>query len=205
MLVIRSSPASPFGRKVRIAAALCLLTEGLRIEPADTTDPDDSLREQNPFGKIPVLITDDGTALYDSRVIVEWMDVQAGGDVIIPRGEARFAALTLQGLADGMMEASILIVYEQRFRPEEKRHQPWTDYQGEKVARALSVLEAAPPAIGDRPHIGHIALACALGYRDFRFEGNWRAGNPGLVAWLDEFAAKVPAFAATTPADPVPA
>ena len=76
------------------------------------------------------------------------MDVQAGGDVIIPRGEARFAALTLQGLADGMMEASILIVYEQRFRPEEKRHRPWTDYQGEKVARALSVLEAAPPAIG---------------------------------------------------------
>jgi glutathione S-transferase len=202
MLVIRSSPPSPFGRKVKIAAALCGLTDTITIEQAQTSDPDDSLRGQNPLGKIPVLITDDGTAIYDSRVIAEWLDVQAGGGVIIPRGEARFAALTLQALADGMMDASILIVYEQRFRPGEKRHQPWTDYQGEKVARALSVLEAAPPEIGDRPHIGHVALACALAYRDFRFDGGWRAGHPGLVAWLDDFAAKVPAFAATMPADP---
>ncbi len=172
---------------------------------ADPYDPDDSLRRQNPLGKIPVLITDDGTAIFDSRVIAEWLDLQAGGGVIIPPGEARIPALTLQALADGMMEASLLIVYERRFRPDEKQHRPWTEYQGEKVARALSVLEAAPPQIGDRPHIGHIALACALGYRDFRFNGNWRADHPGLVAWLDEFAAKVPAFAATLPADPAPA
>jgi glutathione S-transferase len=205
MLVIRSSPSSPFGRKVKIAAALCALTDRLRVEPANTRDPGDSLREQNALGKIPVLITDDGTTLYDSRVIVEWMDVQAGGGVIIPQGEARFAALTLQALADGMMDASILIVYEHRFRPGEMHHRPWTEYQGEKVARALSVLEAAPPAIGQRPHIGHVALACALSYLDFRFDGDWRAGNPGLVTWLDDFAAKVPAFAATMPADPPPA
>ncbi len=202
MLVIRSSPPSPFGRKVKIAAALCGMTDKLTIEPADTSNPDDSLRDQNPLGKIPVLITDDGTAVYDSRVICEWLDIQAGGGVIIPDGEARFAALTLQALADGVMEASILIVYERRFRPEEIQHRPWTDYQAEKVARALSALEAAPPAMGDRPHIGHTALACALGYQDFRFEGAWRTDHPGLVAWLDEFAAKVPAFAATMPADP---
>ena len=205
MLVIRSSPSSPFGRKVKIAAALCGLSDAVTVEPADTKNPDDSLRGQNPLGKIPILITDDGTAIYDSRVIAEWLDVQAGGGVIIPRGEARFAALTLQTLADGIMDASILIVYESRFRPEEKHHLPWMDHQGEKVARALAVLEAAPPEIGDRPHIGHVALACALSYRDFRFDGNWRAGHPGLVAWLDEFAAKVPAFAATMPADPAPA
>jgi glutathione S-transferase len=205
MLIIRSSPASPFGRKVKIAAALCGLSDQVTIEPADTKDPDDSLRGQNPLGKIPILITEDGTAVYDSRVIAEWLDVEAGGGVIIPRGEARFAALTLQALADGVMDASILIVYESRFRPGEKQHRPWMDYQGEKVARALSVLEAAPPAIGDRPHIGHVALACALSYRDFRFDGNWRAGHPGLVAWLDDFAARVPAFAATMPADPAPA
>jgi len=205
MLIIRSSPPSPFGRKVKIAAALCGLTDKITIEPAETGNPDDSLRGQNPLGKIPILITDDGTSVYDSRVIAEWLDVQAGGGVIIPSGEARFAALTLQALADGMMDASILIVYERRFRPEEKHHRPWTDYQGEKVARALTVLEAAPPEIGDRPHIGHVALACALSYRDFRFDGDWRAGHPGLVAWLDEFAAKVPAFSATMPADPAPA
>ena len=205
MLIIRSSPPSPFGRKVKIAAALCGQTDKITIEPAETGNPDDSLRGQNPLGKIPTLITDDGTSVYDSRVIAEWLDSEAGGGVIIPSGEARFAALTLQALADGMMDASILIVYERRFRPEEKHHRPWTDYQGEKVARALTVLEAAPPEIGDRPHIGHVALACALSYRDFRFDGDWRAGHPGLVAWLDEFAAKVPAFAATMPADPAPA
>ena len=205
MPVIRSAPPSPFGRKVKIAAALCGLADKLTVEPTNPYDPDDSLRGQNPLGKIPVLITDDGTAVYDSRVIAEWLDVQAGGGVIIPPGEARFAALTLQALADGMMEASLLIVYERRFRPEERRHRPWTDYQGDKVARALSVLEAAPLEIGDRPHIGHVALACALGYRDFRFDGNWRTGHPGLVAWLDDFAAKVPAFAATMPVDPAPA
>ena len=205
MLVIRSSPSSPFGRKVKIAADLCGLSDKVTIEPAETGNPDDSLRGQNPLGEIPILITDDGTAIYDSRVIAEWLDVQAGGGVIIPRGEARFAALTLQALADGIMDASILIVYERRFRPQEKRHQPWIDHQGDKVARALSVLEAAPPEIGDRPHIGHIALACALSYRDFRFDGGWRPGHPGLVAWLDDFAAKVPAFATTMPADPSPA
>jgi glutathione S-transferase len=205
MPVIRSSPSSPFGRKVKIAAALCALTSKVTIEPADTGNPNDSLRDQNPLGKIPVLITDDGTAIYDSRVIAEWLDVQAGGGVIIPRGEARFAALTLQALADGIMDASILIVYEGRFRPEEKHHRPWMDLLGDKVARALSVLEAAPPEIGDRPHIGHVALACALGYRDFRFDGGWRSGHPGLVAWLNEFAARVPAFAATALAEPAPA
>jgi glutathione S-transferase len=205
MPVIRSAPPSPFGRKVKIAVALCGLSDKVTVELSNPYDPDDSLRSQNPLGKIPVLITDDGTAVYDSRVIAEWLDVQAGGGVIIPRGEVRFAALTLQALADGMMEASLLIVYERRFRPDDKQHRPWTDYQGEKVARALSVLEAAPPGIGDRPHIGHVALACALGYGDFRFDGGWRTGHPGLVGWLDDFTAKVPAFAATMPFDPVPA
>jgi len=205
MLVIRSSPSSPFARKVRIAAAICGLTDRITIEQARTGDPQDSLRDQNPLGKIPILITDDGTAVYDSRVIAEWLDSEAGGGIVIPHGAARFAALTLQALADGMMDASILIIYESRFRPVEKHHQPWLDYQDEKVTRALSTLEAAPPAIAGQPHIGHVALACALGYRDFRFEGNWRANHPGLVAWLDDFAGKVPAFAATMPAEPAPA
>ena len=107
-MILRSSPPSPFGRKIKIAAALCALTEKLGFEPTDTGDPDDSLREQNPLGKIPVLITDDGTAIYDSRVIAEWMDVQAGGGVILPRGEDRIAALTLgPATADGKVKATI--------------------------------------------------------------------------------------------------
>jgi glutathione S-transferase len=78
------------------------------------------------------------------------------------------------------------------------RHEPkWLDHQAGKVARALSRLEAAPPDFDGMPQIGHIALACALGYRDLRFGGDWRADHPRLVSWLDAFAARVPAFAAT--------
>jgi glutathione S-transferase len=185
MPTLRTSPPSPFGRKVKIGAALCGLKDRLRLDMADTMSPDDTLRRQNPLGKIPTLVLEDGTALYDSRVILEWLDAEAGGGVILPSGPARFPALTLQALADGVLDASILLVYERRFRPEEKHHRPWMDYQAEKVARALSALEAGPPPLDGAPHVGHIALACALGYRDF--------------AWLEEFEARVPSFAATRP------
>jgi len=98
-----------------------------------------------------------------------------------------------------MMDASILLVYEGRWRPADKHVAKWTDHQADKVARAFAALEAAPPALDGTPDVGHIALACALGYRDFRFPGTWRNGHPRLVAWLDGFAAKVPAFDATKP------
>ena len=198
MPILRSSPPSPFGRKVKIAAHVAGLYDKLDVVNADTNDPDDNLRAQNPLGKIPVLVLDDGTAIYDSRVIVEWFDDESGGR-LIPKGADRIPALVLQALADGMMDASILVVYEARFRPEDIRFQTWTDYQRDKVARSLRQLEAAPPAIADSPHIGHIALACALGYLDFRFEGDWRKDHPRLVEWLESFAGAVPAFAITAP------
>jgi glutathione S-transferase len=198
MLILRTSAASPFGRKIKIAASVLGLADGIRIEAADTNDPNDTLRRQNPLGKIPILILDDGTALYDSAVIAEYLDSLAGGGRIIPReGKARFAELTLASLADGIMDASLLQIYENRFRPEEKRHAPWVEYQADKVTRALDTLEKEPPSVGDTPRIGAIALACALGYRDLRFQGTWRQTYPRLVAWLDDFAARVPAFAKT--------
>lgn len=199
MPILRSSPPSPYGRKVKIAAHIAGLYDQIETVNADTTDPDDNLREQNPLGKIPVLVLDDGTALYDSRVIAEWLDNAAGGGVLIPQGERRFDALVLQALADGMMDASLLIIYESRFRPEDMHFLPWVDHQRDKVSRAMARLEANPPVIGTSPHIGHIALACLLGYLDFRFAGKWRAEYPKLVAWLDQFAAAVPAFAKTDP------
>lgn len=199
MLTLRSSPASPFGRKVNVAAALCGLSERIRVENADTTDPADNVRQQNPLGKIPVLMLDDGTAMYDSRVILEWLDAEAGGGIIIPGGPERFPTLVLQAVADGILDASILTVYEGRYRPQEKHHQPWLDHQAGKVDRALAQLERQPPALDGAPHVGHVTLACALGYRDFRFGGSWRADHPRLVAWLDQFAAAVPAFDETRP------
>lgn len=202
MMILRFSPSSPFVRKVRIAIALLGFDNELSLERADTTDPDDSLRQANPLGKIPVLIAEDGTAIYDSRVILDYLDERAGGGKIVPRsGKERLEALRLQALADGILDASVLTVYEGRFREPGKHEPKWLDRQAGKVSRALAVLEAAPPpAAGALPDVGQIALACALGYRDFRFGGNWRPDHPRLVAWLDDFAAHVPAYAATRPA-----
>jgi glutathione S-transferase len=204
MMILRSSPASPFGRKVRIAISLLGFDDQTQIEPADPTDLSDSLRRQNPLGKIPVLIDDEGTVYYDSRVIVDFLDERAGGGKIVPREpRQRVAALRLQALCDGILDASILTVYEARWRAREHHDQKWLDHQAGKVTRALEVLESNPPvlaaATGSLPNIGQIALACALGYRDFRFGEGWRNAYPGLVAWLDAFVARVPAFAATKP------
>jgi glutathione S-transferase len=200
MLILRHSPASPFVRKIRIAAAVLGLEREITLEVADTTKPDDTVRQQNPLGKIPALVLEDGMVLFDSRVILEYLDHRAGGGVIIPKeAGARFAALRLQALADGLMDASILLIYEGRWRPAERHEPKWVDHQAGKVARALASLEAAPPQIDAPPNVGQITLACALGYRDFRFAGSWRKDHPRLVAWLDGFAARVPAFAATNP------
>jgi glutathione S-transferase len=161
----------------------------------DCNDPEDSLRGQNPLGKIPALVLDTGEVIYDSAVIVEYLDNLAGGGVIPAEPTARFRALTQQALADGVSEAAILIRYEGLWREPAVRSERWLAYQNDKIKRALDVAEAAPPQnFGD---IGAIALACALGYLDLRFEGTWRPGYPGLVAWLDAFSGATPSFKAT--------
>jgi glutathione S-transferase len=203
MMILRTSPASPFGRKVLIAASVLDLAGKIEVKEPDLNKADDSIRIQNPLGKIPTLIMENGKALYDSPVILEYLDCLAGGGRIVPQEPgARYEALRLQALCDGILDASLLIVYEGRYRPPEMKVQSWVDRQDGKVARGLSALEAAPPAFdgkaGALPHVGQITLACLLGYRDLRFGGTWRKEYPKLVAWLETFAAQVPAFAATT-------
>jgi len=198
MMILRSAAPSPFGRKVRIAADVLGLTGEIKIEPADVTDPNDNVRKQNPVGKIPVLLIEDGTAIYDSRVILEYLDHRAGGGRILPRDwTARLAALRLQAMCDGILDASILLIYEGRWRAADKHEPKWVAHQTDKVARAMAVLNAEPPPLDATPNVGQITLACALGYLDFRFAGRWRSDHPQLVRWLDAFAAQVPAYAAT--------
>jgi len=198
MMILRSSPPSPFGRKVKLALGILGLDKDVTIEKADPTDAADSIRRQNPLGKIPALIIEDGTVLYDSPVILEYLDHRAGGGKIIPKDpNARMKALVLQALCDGILDAGILLVYEGRWRPPEMAVQKWVDHQTGKVVRALETLEANPPALAAIPDVGAITLACALGYGDLRFGGKWREGHPRLVKWLEAFAAQVPAFEKT--------
>src|SRR6202022_1026558 len=141
-MILRSSPASPFGRKVRMAAIILGLDGRITVKPADTADPGDSVRQQNPLGKIPALVLDDGTVLFDSRVILEYLDHLAGGGRIIPsEPAARFAALRLQALCDGILDAAILRVYEARWRPAERHEPKWLAHQTGRMDRSLAFLE----------------------------------------------------------------
>jgi glutathione S-transferase len=196
MLVLRSAGASPFARKVRIAASLLGFDDKIEISDADTGNPGDSLRQENPLGKIPTLILENGDTIFDSAVIVEYLDWLAGGGKIIPsEPKARFRSLIQQALADGICDAAVLMRYEILWREPEPRSEKWLAHQGDKIARALRAFEAQPPE--ELSDIGTIALASALGYLDLRFEGAWRKDHPKLVAWLDVFSEATPSFEAT--------
>jgi glutathione S-transferase len=198
-VLLRAAPMSPFARKVRMAISRLGLWDRVEMVKADPLDANDVLRRDNPLGKIPTLVTDDGKAVYDSRVILEYLDHIAGGGRLIPATwPARVETLTLQAMADGVMDACILIVYEGRHRPEALHHPPWVDYQRGKVVRGLTAF-AKQPADPARFDVGTIGAACMLGYLDLRKQVDWRPEFPTLVAWLDQFRAKHAEFDATAP------
>jgi glutathione S-transferase len=195
-MILRNSPASPFVRKVRVVADLVGLGKEIELLDTTTATPDATFLKDNPLGKIPALTTEDGTSIFDSRVIVEYLDMRVGGGKVIPaEPKQRIAALTLQALADGITDAALLLVYEGRYRPAEMAVQGWIDLQAGKKQRGLARLEQTLTLPEGPVHVGHVAVACLLGYLDLRFEGLWRKEYPKLVAWLAAFEAKVPAFA----------
>jgi glutathione S-transferase len=200
MLTLRNSPASPFGRKVVVALNVLGMTDKVAVAAADTINATDSLRTQNPLGKIPTLVLDNGQSLYDSRVIIEYLNEVDGRHILLPQGMARIEVLRQQALADGVLDASILRMYEIRFRTPETHSQAWLDHQIGKVDRSMAEAEKSVQ-LGAKtvPHIGEITLACLLGYLDFRFAGAWRQSYPNLVKWFEEFHSRVPSFAASTP------
>jgi glutathione S-transferase len=198
---LMSSPASPFGRKVRMTIAIKNLADRVEAMPVDATKGDGNLNAANPLGRIPALLLDNGEAIHDSHVICEYLDTVGSGPVLVPRGgDARWRTLTMGSLGDGLIEQALLQVYEGRFRPENMRVEAWIERLQSKIDRTLAHLDANPPAWGEHPDYGHLTVASALGYMDFRHGGRWREKHPALVAWLDRFAAAVPAFEATRPA-----
>jgi glutathione S-transferase len=198
---LRSTPTSPFGRKVRMAVETLGLNSRVTVAPADPLDENDTLRQQNPLGKMPCLILADGSTIYDSGIIIEYLQDVAGTDRLLPlRGRDRYRALTLSRLADGIMDASILVVYETRFRSDLPHSPRWLLHQRGKIRRGLAAFEALPPD-PDKTDVVSIGLSCALGYLDWRKQVDWRPSYPVLVDWLTRFSAHEPAFERTRAKD----
>jgi glutathione S-transferase len=201
MLRLFHSPASPFVRKVLVAAQERGLAD--RIEPVPTgvtpVSRDAAIAAHNPLGKIPTLVLEDGTAVFDSRVIVEYLDGLPGGPRLVPDGgAARLKALTLQALADGLCDAAVALRYETAVRPEALRWPEWSASQTTKIVASLDALERDWLGhLSASLDIGTVATACALGYLDYRFASlGWREGRAGLAAWHRGFAAR-PSMQAT--------
>lgn len=191
------SPASPYARKVRI----CAITRGLdaRIElvPCNPNESPAELLAQNPLSKIPTLITDDGVALFDSPVICEYLDSLGDALPMFPaQGAARWRALKLQAMGDGILDACVPRRGELA-KPKEAGRDALIARWRAAVERTLDALEAALPHTSK--DIGTITVACALGYLDFRFpQEPWRPTRPKLAAWFEAFS-QDKAVAATVP------
>ena len=187
---------SPFGRKGTFAIRYLGLSDRIDI---GVPDDEDSLRLLNPLAKVPALIIEDGTALFDSRVILEYLDMLAGSGKIIPADTGpRFDALRYAAMAYGILEAALLVTYEGRYRPDQTPYAHWLDFQRGKVGRGLAAMAANPPA-AEPLTVGGIGLACALEYIDFREQYDWWPEFPALVSWLDGFNATHPTFAESKP------
>jgi glutathione S-transferase len=194
--------ASPYTRKVLVVAHEHGLAEQITLLPRAMSPvrPEDELNRDNPLGKIPCLVTDEGATLYDSRVICAYLDsIGTGARLLPPAGAERWTALRREALGDGIMDAGVGTRYERVLRPEGLRWPDWIAGQMGKIRRTLDALEAEADGLAGRVDIGTIAIGCALGYLDFRYpDEGWREGRPRLAAWFDDFASR-PSMGATAP------
>ncbi|MGR9142016.1 glutathione S-transferase family protein [Rhizobium leguminosarum] len=185
------SPASPYSNKVRMAAHfLSLELNAIRV---DTNTAPAILVDNNPLGKIPTLLTDDEVSIYDSVAIMHYFDRLTKGGLYPSKKGKRTDAEILEALCDGICDCLLAIVYERRFRDEEKVHQPWIDRQWKKATSGLAHLSANPPKLGKKLNGGHFALAATLDYLELRFKDQWEADHAPLTGWLRQFDNKFPA------------
>ena len=200
-----ASPASPYTRKVRI-----VLTEkkiDCDIEQVDVAPVDNPVNPHNPLGKIPTLVLDDGTALYDSRVIVEFLDGKSPISRLIPEDlRDRVAVRRWEALADGVLDAGLLVRYES-LRDKKERSQAWSDKQLARMKRGMAQMSAdlAENAWchNGKYSLADIAVGCCLGWLGFRKPGDvdWQQEYPALARHYEKLMAR-PAFADTVPQAP---
>jgi glutathione S-transferase len=198
------SPASPYARKVRVVMTEKKLDYQYVIE--DAWAPDSAITESNPLGKVPCLVMEGGEAVFDSRVIVEYLDTLSPVGKLIPaQGRERAEVKTWEALADGLMDAALLARMEVMFkgRTEAQRSQAWIDRQ---ISKINSVLKAMSTGLADKPFcsgvhfsLSDVAVGCALGYLDYRFpQIAWRESYPNLVRLQDKLSLRA-SFIETAP------
>jgi glutathione S-transferase len=194
-----SHPVSPFARKARIIAhELDIKLEVIDVQARN----DESLRRLNPLKQIPILVLDDGSSLFDSPVICEYLNHSGGGKFfpgmnIFRHTSGRWKSLGLQALGDGIADAAVTLRYELT-EPEERRNPDRMARCKATIAVGIDALERVNFA--KDPTIGEIAVACALGYIDFRLSDlDWKGSHPKLSAWYARFC-EYPAMKATAPA-----
>jgi glutathione S-transferase len=183
MMQLYTSPTTPFGRKIAVLLHEKSLLDRVSLVLASGTPLERGTMPvaHNPLGKIPVLVLQDGSAIYDSRVITRFLDDHFNLGVY-PKGAALWAALTQEAAVDGIIESAVTMAYEMRLRPEDRQFAPWIDGQWSKITRTLDMFEQTP-LTGDFD-MPQIALACALSYLDFRHDARgWRQDRPRLAAW----------------------
>ncbi len=196
------SPPSPFVRKVTTLIHHADLHDRIELINVKTTalSVAEEARTANPLGKIPVMILEDGKAIFDSRVITRYLDDLAGSNLYSQ--ENIYDILTLEALADGIMESAVSITYESKLRPENEQSPSWMEAQWSKVLHAIKALDNGEfKAMNGEMNMGQVAAACALGYLDFRHDARqWRSGHSNLASWNDKMM-KLPALIKTIPTD----
>lgn len=201
-MILLGNHASPFTRKVRVLAAELGVDPQIELKDPGALSPlipNDVLVAAHPLGKMPVLQLSDGTSLHDSRVICEYLNDVADGELFPEEPASRWRALQLQALADGLMDTALALRYELSFREAEPTWTLWVDRQVARIRTALQHMNETVASWSPQLTIGEISTACALGYLDFRFaELMWRAENPALANWF-EMVSKRPSMSATPP------
>jgi glutathione S-transferase len=199
-MLLRHSHTSPYVRKVMVLAHETGLVERITLETVDGWSEPEALTRDNPLSMVPTLVLDDGTTLFDSPVICEYLDGLHGGVPMFPSpGDPRWRALREQALGDGILDSAVLIFLENRRRPVELRWDWWLELKQRAITRTLDHLDAQAGQLRGRLDIGTIAVAVALGYLDLRGAvGEWRDGRPALGDWFDQFSQR-PSMQATQP------
>jgi glutathione S-transferase len=199
---LRYSPTSPYVRKVTVTAIETGLHDRIERVPTDIREQSDALLADNPLGKVPTLITDEGLPLFDSRVICEYLDSLHDGHKLFPADvPARWRTLRLMALGDGILDAGVLRRFES-LRPDREQSPTWIERQKSKVLRGLDMLEREVPRFNRQITIGQITVGCCLGWLDFRFgtTEDWRIGRPLLADWYSMFMVRR-SMAATVPTE----